>query len=422
MRRALWTMLVLGAAATPAAAQSKRYPVDAVDKDDEEAKKSVLWESATNPQRTPYDALIAEAKQALDDRTPEGAKDAIGKLDEAVKLVPQDAQAYRLRGDAHMLLKDWARCAADLQATLERLKRTDVEVRSTADLRRRLGVCLARANKLAEAERVLADAAASGSGNGEVWMRLGEVRIALGKLEEAITALEQAKEHGDVPPALVRWLLAGAYDRARRPAEAAEASREASGKDHDLVSLRSAGIPLLGVGEAEYLMGLAYSLHDPPRPEHALLYFRRFLKVAPESPWRKRADDHLRELRRAELPEFVEKSGGSAVFEPTDARGVVRRFMPQLRACAAKVPAVVFKVEVIKTGPRSTPPVGGRRTYVPPEGVPILVNLNLEDAPKADIDSAVRCMEPIGDKLKASMPAIKDKDSYYRAVFYVVAP
>ncbi|MEO8705761.1 MAG: tetratricopeptide repeat protein [Kofleriaceae bacterium] len=418
-----WLVVVLAIAATaPAWAQSKRYPTDPVDKDDEAKRKSKLWDAATNPQRTPYDSLIAEAQQFLEDRTAEGAREAITKLDEAVKLMPDESTGYRMRGDATMTLKDWARCATDYQAAVDHLKRTDVEAKGSADLRRRLGLCQARAGKLADAERTLAEAAASGIGNGEIWMRLGEVRIAMGKLEEAIGALESALDFGDVSPALVRWLLAGAYDRARKPAQALDAGVKALAADRELSTLKSNTVPLLGNGETEYLMGLGFSMYDPPKAEYSLIYFRRFLKLAPDSPWRRRAEDHLRELKASELPEFVEKRGGNALLEPVVARPPVRKLMPQMRQCMAKLPGVVLEVTITKSGPRTPVPTGARRSYLPPDGVTILPATIVDGSTKADIDAAIRCIEPIGDKVKTNLPAIKDKDAYYKAVFSIVAP
>jgi tetratricopeptide (TPR) repeat protein len=410
-------------ASTPASAQSKRYPPEPVDKDDEAAAKSKLWDAASNPQRSPYNDLVKEAEEGLRDKSDDGAKDAVGRLDQAIKLMPDDDKAYRLRGEAHMLLKDWTRCAADYQHTLARLKRADGDLRSSIDIRRRLGLCQARSGKLADAERTLAEAAASGAGNGEVWMRLGEVRIAMGKLDEAITALEAATEMGDVSQALVRWLLAGAYDRARKPSDATKVGVEALKSDRELSTLKStAAVPLLGTGESEYLTGLAYGVFDPPRPEYSILYFRRFLKVAPDSPWRRRAEDHLRELKSAELPEFVEKRGGNALFEVVQARVAVRKLITPLRACMAKLPNVIMEITVTKSGPRTPVTVGTRRSHQPPEGVTILPTVNIDGTSKADIDGATRCMEPIGEKLKATLPAIKDKDAYYKAAFSVVAP
>ncbi|MBA3820180.1 MAG: hypothetical protein H0X17_14900, partial [Deltaproteobacteria bacterium] len=308
------------AASGPAAAQSRRYPPEPVDKDEELARQSELWNHATNPRQAPYLALVKDAQKLLAERRSEATVEAVKKLDAAVKLMPNDAEAYRTRGDAHVLLLDWSKCSADYDAAWTRLRK-EVDVKQTSELRRKLGLCLARSGKLAEAERVLAEAAATGINSVEIWMRLGEVRIAMGKLEEAIAALESSIEQTDIPQqALVRWLLAGAFDRARRPSEAVDAARRALASDRNLTTLKNPTLPLLGPAEADYLLGLAYEAHDPQRPELALIYFRRFLRSATDSPWRRRAEDHVKELKTAQLPDAVERASGNAALDEKLAR------------------------------------------------------------------------------------------------------
>lgn len=441
MKRPLVAAAILLAAAAPAAAQSRRYPPEPVDRDREQAQHSKLWESATNPQRTPYGKLIFEAEQVMRDGTSVGAQEAVKKLDEAVKLLADEPRAYRLRGDAHLRLKDWARCASDLATAWTRElasaagaaskdpragrpPRDALDAKQLTELRRKLGLCQARTGKLADAERTLGEAAVTGNASGEIWMRLGEVRIAMGKLEEAIAALESAVEQGDAAPATIRWLLAGAYDRARRPAEAGEAARRAYGLDRSFSTLRNEALPLLGVGEPEYLQGVAYTAIDQPRPDYAVIYFRYFLKIAKDSPWRKRAEEHLRDLRSIELPEAIEKDGGSAPLDAAVALGPVRRAMGGMRACLARTPFIIYKVTITKTGPRTSPGGPDRPRYVvPPETVIVAPSVALPsvgDVPQAERDAAVRCIEPLASKIP--FPAIKEKDTYFRLSFFVIAP
>lgn len=434
---AFWTAIL---ASSTVWAQSKRYPPEPVDKDKETADKSKLWDKASNPKRKPYEDLMAQASEQIAPRTTDGAREAVKLLDQAIELVPGDSRAYRMRGEAHTILKDWAKCATDLHHGVEKLSRGELDPRSTAELRKKLGICQARAGKLGDAERTLAEAAATGSATGEVWMRLGEVRIALGKLEEALAALETAKNATDVPsPALVRFLLAGAYDRSRRPSEAEDHAQEAVNMDRSHTSLRNPNLTLITVGEAEYLMGLAYSVRLPyERPEHALVFFRQFLNVAPDSPWRKRAEDKIKELRTARLPEVVQRGGGNASLDLDVARAAVRKSMPAMRACMAKLPTTVFTVTITRVGPRtSTTPARPRTTgrdelyspygrspyapYAPPAGVTTTIDhTGIPAAPVLDTDAAIRCIEPLATKL--ALPAIREKDTYYRLSFPVVAP
>jgi tetratricopeptide (TPR) repeat protein len=293
------------------------------------------------------------------------------------------------------------------------------------DVRRKLGLCQARAGRLAEAERTFADIAATGLGGGEILMRLGEVRIAMGKLDEAIGTLGSAADATDPhSQANVRWLLAVAYDRARRPAEAITEAKRAAGYDPSYNSLKgsaTSALPFLGRGEAEYLLGLAYAYNEPPRPEFALAYFRRFLRLAPDSPWRKRAEDHLREIRPSDFPESVDKGGGNAVFDPAAARAAVRKAMPAIRACAASTPNTLYSVTIMKVGARSSPTAKYKPRYLPPpEGVSTQIAETLDAAPRGDTDTAQRCIQALAEKI--GMPAIKEQDTYYKAVFLVVGP
>jgi tetratricopeptide (TPR) repeat protein len=439
------------AVAAPAGAQSKRYPPEPVDRDREKAQRSSLWEAATNPARAPYGKLVFEATQLLREGTSASALEAVKRLDEAIERLPDESKAYQLRGEARLRLKDWARCADDLASARARIDGAaagqgagagagkggpgkggpgarpsgDVpDARQRTELRRQLGICQARAGRLAEAERTLAEAAVTGNANGEIWTRLGEVRIALGKLEEAIAALESAAEQTDGKPGLIRWLLAGAYDRARRPAEAAEQVGRATALDRSFASLRDEQLPLLGAGEADYLQGLAYMLGERPRPDYALIYFRYFLKAAKDSPWRKRAEEHLRELKVGELPETIAPPTGNAPPDPAVALAAVRKAMPAMRACVAKTPFIIYEVTIVKAGPRTTPsPLERPRTFVPPEAVTVAPTVGLPsvgEVPQADRDGVVRCIEPIASKI--AFPAIKEKDKYFKLSFYVVAP
>ena len=293
-------------------------------------------------------------------------------------------------------------------------------------LRLDLATCQARVGKLADAELALLRAQSSQRLPGEVALRLGEIRIAMGKLDEAIDALSAPAE---TPPgaqgAMLHWLLAEAYDRARRPGEAQTQVEIALRYDRNLSTIEAPPYPWLGIGEREYLYGIAYAL--PPdelsaaRPEYALLYFRRFLEVAPKSPWRRRADEHIKELTTLALPQAVKRDGGSATLDLPTATAAVRKQMPALRACAAKLPTSAFNVAITKTGARTPDTVRDRPIYrLPPAGTSVENSLNVSDAERASTDAAIRCIQGIAEKLV--LPPVKERDAYYKVSFLVVAP
>jgi tetratricopeptide (TPR) repeat protein len=430
VNRAVALLLVIAGAA-PAAAQSKRYPPEPVDKDKDKAEKSSLWEAATNPNQEPYRALLAQAKQSIEQRTQGGLQDAVVFLDEAVKLLPHSPEAYRLRGEAYFWLSDWTRCAADLRtATLETKAINALDKKAATELQLRLGNCQARAGKLGDAERTLAEAAAAGTGTGELLMRLGEVRIAMGKLDEAISALSAALEVPDVQQAQTRFLLASAYDRARRPAEAIAEARRAQPYDRTFTTLSNPQLAFIGAGEAYYLLALAWGSQESPRAEYALAYFRLYLKEAPDSPWRKRAEEHLRDLAGTKFPETIERTAGTAPVELDAAAAAIRKSMPAMRACMAKLPSTVIEVKYNRSGPplpKDPTPPPGRGGYMyrprviapPPDGPAIRQDPNTPAASRADTDAAIRCIDPIASKL--ALPPVKEKGGWYTIVFRVVA-
>lgn len=411
MRIAILVLL----AAAPAWAQSKRYPPAPLDDDRQADAHSHVWESALDPERKPYADLVHEATELLHDGTAQSAAAAIDRLDAAIAKLPRDAQAYVVRGDAYLALHQWASCADDLGVAEDRAPA--VETPEHAKLELELGICQGRAGRYADAERTLARTVASNR-HGEQLMRLGEVRIALGKLDEAIDALTAAADAGEGPLAMTHWLLAAAYDRARRPSDADEHAKQASGLDRSFGAIELPPYPLLGVAEAEYLKGLAY--RTMPKPEYSLMYFRRFLRLATDSPWRRRAQEHVREV--TELPSQVErKSGSSALLDVDAARAIVHKAMPAMRACMAKLPSSVFEVVITRVGPH-TPDAARDRVHVvpPPAGVTVTSALDVEPVATKDVAAVQQCIEPMAARL--ALPAPTERDTWYKAAFLVVSP
>jgi tetratricopeptide (TPR) repeat protein len=410
---ALLLLLVTSASAW---AQSKHYPKKAVDEDRVREEHSDLWDSATHPAKGPYKDAIDEARAKLGQRQDDARLAAIQILDHAIALAPDDPLGYQLRGQAFLDAREWKRCADDLAAAVHHSKR---EAPLKWEVKRDLGVCQARAGRLAEAERTLADAAAGATRNSDVWTRLGETRIALGKLDEAKAALDTAIDTADgAGSAGALWLRAAAYDRARQPSQAEEDIRRALGYDRTRSLIENPQLPLLGTGEHEYIVALSYADNDPRDVEYALVYFRRFVELAPNSPWRKRADEHLRDLHAMELPLTVVRASGAIVFDQEAAAKAVRSEMPQMRACMTKLPGTLMEVRITKVGPRTPDNAPDRPRIRPPlDSVIATPKLDL-DANREEGDSARRCIEALAAKI--TMPAVKEHDSWYVAGFYVV--
>lgn len=412
-------LLLTLTAPTLAWAQSTKYPPVPPDKDREDEQRSQLWESALNPDLRPYTELVRAAEGLLQKQTADDTKLAIEKLGEAIAKLPSEPQAYLVRGRLYLTKRDWAKCADDLGAAEDHSKDPDATKRTR--LRIDLGVCQARANRLADAERTLVRAAAHAPAyRGELGLRLGEVRIALGKLDEAIDALTGALEASDVTHHLTRWLLTTAYDRARRPTEATEQAELARRMDPQRTYIEAPPLPHLAGGDAQYLLGVAFR-YATPKPEYALLYFRQFVKAAPDSPWRRRAEEHVRELSSLELPakETITTTGPATTT--TDAmRAAIEKSMPALRQCLANLPTTAFQVTITKVGPRTSEQARDRPIYrVPTPNVRVAQVLSVGDrATEAESTKAGECIDREANKVK--MPAPKDRDTWYMMSFLVV--
>jgi tetratricopeptide (TPR) repeat protein len=404
-------------------AQSKRYPAPPKDVDDEVEQHSQLWEAALDPERKPYDELVHDARRLLDEHTRDAAREALVKLDDAVQRLPRDYRARAARGHAALILGDWTTCATDLALA----DVPDVAASTERDaIELELGICQGRAGHYADAERTLLHAVAVAP-HGEQWMRLGEVRIALGKLEEATDALTAALEARDGVEGTIHWLLAVAYDRARKATASEDEARKAIQFDAAFNLIVNPTYPWLRTGEEQYLLALAYRTppildRDQARPELALMYFRAFLRVAPDSPWRRRGEEHVRELQAQPFPKSVYRTQQStSVVDPATLTPIVQKAMPQLRACLAKLPATTFAVSIVKTGPRTPETARDRPRYsVPVPSVKVTLDRNLETVPQAAEDAARTCLEPLAGKL--ALPPPKERDTYYQVSFYVVGP
>lgn len=420
---ALFAITALGAlgalGAAPADAQSRRYPLPLADKDRELEESSSLWERTVEPGRAPHAVFLAEARRAVSaGRTDADLHAAAYKAQQAINLRPQDPAAYLVRAAALEQLRQWPECAKSYQAALELDPKLgpDPELRGSSTPLLGLGICLARAGKLAEAEVAL-DRAASRATNTTVeeWLRLGEVRIATGKLREGLDALTASTEAtGETnPSALNNWLRALAYDRGRQTALADEAGAAAAVSDRYLSQLSNQGTPFIHDVERYSLLALGYQYTG--RLEVALAYWRRVVAADPEGMWSRRAKEHVALLEKAELPEELRRLG-TAPFDQQVARGLVRKAMPALVACVAPVPAVAFDVRVTRSRPAAAG--NGPRSEPRPPGAS--ANSAMIDQPTLQpIDKAQACLVDAAKKM--DLPPVKDPGTWYELGFSVVA-
>ena len=76
-------------------------------------------------------------------------------------------------------------------------------------------------------------------------------------------------------------------------------------------------------------------------------------------------------------------------------------------------------MSITKTGPRTPDTVRDRPIYrLPPAGASVENSLNVAEAEQAQLTKAVECIQPIAERLV--LPAVKERDAYYKVSFTVV--
>lgn len=356
--RSLVIAALVTLAAGGAAAQSKRHPRPPVDAEAEAEEKSDFWEEVVRPGARRYEQLLVSATDILRMRT--GFERSRELLVEATAVRADLPEAWGYLGVATEKLRDWKTCAAaygkayQLDATwrpsrLASKNDTSTQNRNAAGRPLELGwaTCLSRSGDIDRATDALEVLVARGEATAESWLRLGEVYMAAGRLGEAVTALDQARSEraGNM---LARWLLAVAYDRARRPGDAEAAAADAG--DVNNVT-RDSSIPFVPASDYWYVRAFG----SRQRPEHALVLFRTYLgKAGADSPWRARAQEHVDALDALDLATRVDLEGAG---ERAPVEKAVRAAMPGLRACLAAVPEVLIELRITQIGPaKALPP------------------------------------------------------------------
>ena len=430
MRRALAVLLV--AIAGPAAAQSTRYPPPAPDLDAEREEYSDFWENAIEPGRDHYDELVARAARLLPRRGEDGRGTALVLLEEAVGLLPDRADAWAYLGIGRELEDDHAGC----RDALEKAWAIDPGwappsgrgAGTTRPLALALGTCRSRTDDLEGAAEVLERLTARGDDSVETRWRLGEVYMALGRLDEARASLELALDQTPADPhyASAAWALVVAADRARDPDATRSAAEIALRQDPHRVRLEHPSGGYLPASDADYYRAIAADVAGVP--EQALARFRAYLIAERDGPWVKRAREHERALRGFETRDRARIVGTDRPDE-TKVKKAIDRIDADLRACVKNAPNLLLELEVTRHGPKPeaappakkpaskpTPkakrrPPGGSGRYsvsVPPpaEGARASVILRLVPGDPDDetVRTAITCVEKAGAGLAVPAP------------------
>jgi tetratricopeptide (TPR) repeat protein len=336
---------VVAAAPGVAAAQSKRYPPEPRDLDQDVEEESEFWEHALHPERGLYEERTSHAARLIEARAPETWEEAEELLAQAIESEPDLPLAYWLLGRLHEQELRFADCAD----AYGRAAAADPTFEPPKDPRRgyalgyAIGVCQSRAGDFDAAIATYERMVRAGTDNFEVLLRLGESYMAVGRMDDAIDTLERAAGE-NAASAPIYYALAVAYDRDGRAADARGAMEKAIRLDPQLTQLESPKLSYAPVEDIYYYLGLAREI--AALNETAIFSFRRYLhESSVDRPWRRRAQRHLATLAAAGFGDRFQLTGS----EDVDA-GKVKKILAaadaDLQECLRSAPNLLLSARV----------------------------------------------------------------------------
>lgn len=333
----------------PAAAQSQRYPPEARDADEDAEQRSGLWQGVLQPNRERYQERVDHARVLINRGRVANAREARAVLESAIELAPALPGAHWLMGLLHERDEDWAACAGAYGKVYAadpafRPLLVPDERKPAWALDYGLALCHAQAGAYESAivhhKRILSRGFTE---EAVVYRQLGEVYMALGRLQEAIEVLGTALRHRP-NEVYARYALAVAHDRNEQPDLARRYLDETRALDLGRSQLSHPGEHLVPANDVYYYMGLVHA-HDGAAG-WALAYFRHYLHAAGAGPWARRARYHVAVLsgRPVWTGGLNIDSVGEVAREAVSA--AVAREAAALEECVAAVPQALFDVRI----------------------------------------------------------------------------
>ena len=372
------------------------------DPDAETESVSRLWSRALEPNGADYADLLLHARRRIDARTPAELTEALAMADRAIALRPNTIDGYLVAGNAAERRGLWSDCV-DRFTRAEHVRVPASPAHPIDDslvIQRGLGVCLARTGKLDAAAGALTRQVSAGRADDEDWLRLGEVHLTQGRLDEAIHDFNRALALERTADTItVRWLIALAADRAGRITEARDAARLAAQLDDKLGRLGNPFYAYIEPGTLDYLYGLGYEATN--EPERAMIHWRNFIATGP-AQWQPRATEHVDLINKAGLHSPVRRHGTAPITDSA-AEITVGKMRFVAERCLAALPRVAMDVLVIRTSNGNPAPSkhGQKKPWLEattlepgkmPAGV-LVGKIDALDGDSAAVDAAKACIE-----------------------------
>jgi len=424
-KAALLALLAAGGARSAAGAPPLLDVDLPPDYDEESEQKSDFWDRALEPARQKYDDLVEKAVQQLKQMDRSARDLGIAYLRDAAKLAPELPLAHFWLGRAEGQNGNYAACAQEIGRALEAdptfvappwPEAPDAEWSGRFEL----ALCRAQAGDFEAAVDGLRRILASGTGSGEpaklalVHWRLGESYMALGRLDEALAALQQASRL-DAWNVNISFALAVAFDRDEDPTSSRDAMSRALEREPRVSSgsLYAAGRAWIPPEDQSYTLGLAYlASNEAPR---ALYYLRRYIASTGEGMWTARARGHLEAAQAGAIAGRDLSVRGSGSIDEAKSTAAIGKLDGELQACVAKTPDLLLSVAVTRVVPGGDQKADTAR--LPGVRAAVIEQGNL----KADVlKSATACVETAAGKIALPKPT-GPAGAYVTATFSVIA-
>ena len=182
-----------------------------------------------------------------------------------------------------------------------------------------------------------------------------------------------------------------------------------------LQNLNRSNLYFTPLSDRWYYLGLAELGRHRPRPQWALVYFRRFLDQQSDGPWTRRTRHHIVDIGEQPLSDRIESSGAAAI-DMKKVGAAIAAADNELQRCVEPVPNALLRVRVtaLVKRRRST---GGRPSAR--SGVRTTIDYSFANKAEA-IAAAIQCVNRVATTIKLP-PAKGIAGQYVDLVFPLIA-